>query len=117
MALGSVPLFCFPEGIRLSEEERGFISFSFILTIDVQRIYCSCLIFKELLGKSTCRKLGFSKERPYYSEKALCIISEYSYPDQYCELLQQIYRVGMSKNDVPFCRVVQNLVDELVMAD
>lgn len=67
LALNSVPLFCFPEGIRLSEEERGFISFSFILTVDIQRIYCSCLIFKELLSKSTCRKLGFRKERPYYS--------------------------------------------------
>lgn len=117
MVLANVADFCFPEGIRLSEEERGFISFSFILTADTKRIYCSCLIFKELLGRATCRKLGFRHERPYYSEKALCIVSEYSYPDQYCELLQQIYRVGMSKNDVPFCRVVQNLVDELRMAD
>lgn len=63
------------------------------------------------------RKLGFKKDRPYYCEKALCIVSEYCYPDQYCELLQQIYRIGMSKNDVPFYKVVQNLVDDMEMID
>lgn len=94
------------------------MSFSFLLTLETrQLIYCSCLVFKELLGKNTCRKLGFRKEQPYYSEKAVCIVSEYSYPDQYCELLHQLYRIGMSKNDVPFSKVVQNLVDDFLMVD
>jgi hypothetical protein len=32
MNLAMIPLFCFPEGIHLAKELKGFIHFNFILT-------------------------------------------------------------------------------------
>lgn len=42
-----LPLFCFPEGIHLAKELKGYINFNFILTTETgDRIYCNCLTFK-----------------------------------------------------------------------
>ena len=42
-----LPMFCFPEGIRLSRELKGFITFTFVLTQENgDRVYANCLCFK-----------------------------------------------------------------------
>lgn len=43
-------MFCFPNGIKLVKEIRGFATFNFMFTLEnAERIYITCLIFKENL--------------------------------------------------------------------
>lgn len=45
-----LPMFCFPNGIKLVKEIRGFATFNFMFTLEnAERIYITCLIFKENL--------------------------------------------------------------------
>ena len=56
--LTHLPLFCFPEGIKIVREIRGFATFNFIFTLaDAEQVYISCLIFKENLNEKQREKL------------------------------------------------------------
>lgn len=54
-----LPIFCFPEGIRLSKELKGFITFNFVLTQENgDRVYATCLSFKEEMSTNLTAKLN-----------------------------------------------------------
>ena len=60
----SVSMFCFPEGINISEKEKEPTKFNFILTDEIgERTYGSCLIFWEKLRDNL--RLAFE---PIYNE-------------------------------------------------
>jgi hypothetical protein len=114
VTLSMLPLFCFPEGIRLGKELKGFINFNFILTTELgDRFYCNCLTFKENLEQSLKEELGLPPADPVYYEKAICLISKHRYTDEFADCLRHLYRLSMSKHDVPFHRVVSSFVEGL----
>ena len=109
-----IPLFCFPESIHLARELKGFINFNFVLTTEVgDRFYCNCLTFKEGLSQGRKEELGLPVADQVYYEKALCILSKHRYTDEFEECLRHLYRLSMSKNDVPFHKVVASFVENL----
>ena len=113
-----LPIFCFPHGIHLSKELKGFITFNFALTNENgDRYYATCLSFKEEMTQALKSKLEIDPAEPLYYEKAICIISRFRYTDEFAECLQHLYRLSMSKNDTPFDRVVRNFVDRLVLPE
>lgn len=80
--LSMMPLFCFPEGIRLARELKGFINFNFILTTETgDRFYCNCLTFKESMESSMKEAIGLSAQDSIYYEKTLCLVSKQRYTD------------------------------------
>ena len=60
-------------------------------------------------------QLGLPINDRIYYEKAICLISRYRYTDEFAECLKHLYRLSMSKNDVPFHRVVSSFVDNLMV--
>ena len=91
-------------------------AFSFILTReDGARVYGNCLVFDEdfpdelkdqvmLAINVLIIKIGhieISKENTLYTQKSICIISYYPFFNQFKEVLKQIYRLHLSKNDIP----------------
>ena len=38
---------------------------------------------------------------PLYTQKALCLVSHYAFLNEFKEALKQIYRLHLSKNDIP----------------
>jgi hypothetical protein len=112
--LSLLPMFCFPEGIRLSRELKGFITFTFVLTQENgDRVYANCLCFKEALDESLKIKLNLPPTDRVYYEKAICLLSRQRYTDEFAECLKHLYRLSMSKNDVPFHRVITNFVESM----
>jgi hypothetical protein len=80
--LSLLPMFCFPEGIRLSRELKGFITFTFVLTQENgDRVYANCLCFKEALEESLKIKLNLASSDRVYYEKAICLLSRERYTD------------------------------------
>ena len=84
---------------------RDPISFSFILTQeDGTRIYGTCLNFDESIPVNLIAQLGhieITKEKPLFIQKSIVIISRYPFLYEFKELLKQIYRVHLSKSDIP----------------
>lgn len=73
-------------------------------------------MFSEKVPKEVEQQLGhieITKEKPLFYQKALCFISHYSYISQYKELLKHIYRLHLSKNQIPIERIVCNIVDDI----
>jgi hypothetical protein len=111
-----LPIFCFPEGIRLSKELKGFITFNFILTQENgNRVYANCLCFKELLDQSIRNKISPQSNENIFYEKAVCLLSRHRYTDEFSECLKHLYRLSMSKNDVPFHKVIWSFVNNMVL--
>jgi hypothetical protein len=77
-----IPLFCFPEGVHLAKELKGFISFNFMLTTETgERYHCICLTFKETMSGGMKEELGLAGVDAIYYEKALCLVSKQRYTD------------------------------------
>lgn len=114
--LSLLPLFCFPEGIHLSKELKGFITFNLIFTLETgERIYVTCMSFREYLPEAYRAKLNLRVTEKIYYEKAICVLSRYRYTDEFAECLKHLYRLSMSKNDVPFHKVASNFVDNMAL--
>ena len=80
--LAQLPIFCFPEGIKLSKEIRGFSNFNFIFTLgNGDRVYVNCLLFKENLSEGHRKKLDLKLSDNIFYEKALCLVSRFRYTD------------------------------------
>jgi pentatricopeptide repeat protein len=121
----AIQMFCFPEGVQLVEEQPTASVFSFVLTIVqektsiVNREYVTCLIFYEHISEALRKKLHVkvSETRKVYVPKAICLVSQWPFIDQYREILKEIYRLHLSTYDVPIERVICNLVEEVPVPD
>ena len=60
-------------------------------------------------------ELGLNNQEQIYHEKAICLISRHKYTDEFAECLKHLYRLSMSKNDVPFHQVVASFVEGMRM--
>eukprot|EP00357_Protocruzia_adherens_P011024 CAMPEP_0115038160 /NCGR_PEP_ID=MMETSP0216-20121206/43241_1 /TAXON_ID=223996 /ORGANISM="Protocruzia adherens, Strain Boccale" /LENGTH=803 /DNA_ID=CAMNT_0002418503 /DNA_START=60 /DNA_END=2468 /DNA_ORIENTATION=+ len=113
----AVPMFCFPDGIRLSREQFTPTSFSFVLTEQSgERIYGTCLCFYEQAKSDIIKKLHgveVSDTKKLYTPKSICLVSMWPFVDKFKELLKQIYRIHISSQTLPLERVICNLIDEV----
>jgi len=119
--LMNIQMFCFPDGIKFSREIREPFTFSFILTKESgERVYGTSLIFDEDFPENLVSNFEYgpiNKENPLYAQKAICILSHAPFLGEFKDVLKQIYRIHLSKNEVPIERVICNLVDETPLPD
>ena len=78
-------------------------TFRFILTNELSiRLYCVCVIFTEEVNPDTYTKLSpvyFPKDNKiYYYDKAICVISEFPFFENFKLFLSEIYRLQISTN-------------------
>ena len=108
----SIALFCFPEGIKISEEYSMPKWFSFVLTDQLGvRTYGTILYFKEDLSNekdflNNCLPIYIDKNKLFFSEKGICILSRY--PFYYnCKLfLKELYRIAFgNRTKIPLERI------------
>lgn len=89
----------------LEAEQNTPTFFSFILTNEEgKRLYGSCLIIYEPLQEHLRAKLAstyYIEHASVLAPKALCIISQYPFIDQYKEILKQLYRLHLSQSHLP----------------
>jgi hypothetical protein len=80
------------------------------------REYGACLIIYEALPAELRKKLRpsyYIEKYSIFTPKALCIISKYSFINQYKEILKQLYRLHLSQCTIPIERYVCNFTDEI----
>eukprot|EP00828_Plagiopyla_frontata_P011958 TRINITY_DN16699_c0_g1_i1.p3 TRINITY_DN16699_c0_g1~~TRINITY_DN16699_c0_g1_i1.p3 ORF type:complete len:205 (-),score=16.88 TRINITY_DN16699_c0_g1_i1:567-1181(-) len=116
-------MFCFPNGVLLSEEMIQPQNFSFIQTNgDGDRMYAACLIFSEPISVDLYSIIGLNQSqirhlqkqnKVYYQQKAICLISNYFYIEQFQQILSELYRISLSQSILPIERYVCNIVNEI----
>jgi len=80
------------------------------------REYGACLIIYEPLPTELKKKLRpsyYIEKYSIFTPKALCIISKYSFINQYKEILKQLYRLSLSQCTIPIERYICNFIDEI----
>ena len=103
----SLPKFCFPNGFYFCTDPIKITPkfFTFVLTNEHgSRIYVACLIIYEKSNEQQFKpltKYAYTSYKELYVPKALCLISRYSFINQYKEILKQLYRLSLSKLTIP----------------
>jgi len=52
-----------------------------------------------------------------YVQKAICILSHYSFMKSFKEILKQLYRIHLSTNPMPIERYICNFMEEIPIPD
>jgi len=105
--LTSLPEFSFTTGLRVRTrlDELGPEFFTFVLTNEYgSRIYGACLkIYEETLSTAfqSLEPTVFTSFKETYTPKILCIISKYSFIEQYKEILTELYRYHLVNHNLP----------------
>lgn len=97
-------------------------SFHFILTgAEGQRNYGTVLFFDEQCPRGLKRKLKVAKYDDFHNiwtQKAICIMSRFSFFDSFKQVLNKLYQVHLSQNmHIPIERFVVNIMDEVPLPD
>ena len=122
----SVSMFCFPEGLQISDKYRMPIWFTFVLTDEIgNRTYGSTLVFwEEMSIKLKENFIPFfdeydpktQKRKYYFIQKAICILSKFPFYHNCLEFLKQLYRIQTaSKSLIPLERAICAFVDSLYL--
>ena len=118
----SIALFCFPEGIKISNEYSMPKWFNFILTNQLgERTYAAVLIFKEDLDSDKQAFKQFiplykEKNKSYFIEKGICILAKYPFYYNSKMLLKELYRIAFgSGTKTPLERIICNFIDTLYL--
>lgn len=81
------------------------------------RVYGSVLQFEEECGKPLQRKLRHAKVegyQHYLTQKAICILSRFSFADSFTQVLKFLYQVLNSNNmHIPIERFIVNIMEEV----
>ena len=116
-----ITLFCFPEGIQISEEFSMPKWFNFVLTNQLgERTYGTVLYFKEDLDreKEIIDKIFpyRDKNKPFFIEKGICILSQFPFFYNCKLFLKELYRIAFgSGTKIPLERIICNFVDSLYL--
>jgi pentatricopeptide repeat protein len=124
----AIEMFCFPEGIKLSNMDQLPITFSFILTTieetgdrvpRVPRLYVVCLVFYEHITDTVSEQLNIpqSISKTIFMPKAICLVSHWPFITQLSTILQEIYRLHLSNLEIPLERIICNLMTEIPLPD
>jgi len=122
----SVSMFCFPEGLHISDQYRMPSCFTFVLTDEVgNRTYGSTLVFWEEIDiKLKENFIPFfdeydpktQKRKYYFIQKAICILSKFPFYYNCLSFLKQLYRIQTaSKSLIPLERAICSFVDSLYL--
>ena len=114
----SIALFCFPEGIKISEEFAMPKWFNFVLTDQLgERTYGTILYFKEDLDLKKINIKSFisiDKNKSYFIEKGICILSKFPFYYNSKLFLKELYRIAFGNGTkIPLERIICNFVDSL----
>lgn len=85
-----------------------------------QRIYGTALTFDETLSpelRAQVRAKGHVHVDQVFSQKAICVLSHFSFLESFKEVLKQLYRIHLSHTPVPIERFVVNLLEEIPVPD
>ena len=95
--LHTMPGYCFPEGVALSEQLTPYRVFNFVFTLENgDRLYCTCLSSMEKLDEAVVQKnKNVAIDKKIQAEKAYIIVSKFSYTDQFSECLENLYLYSM----------------------
>ena len=122
----SVSMFCFPEGLHISDQYRMPIWFTFVLTDEIgNRTYGATLVFWEEMDiKLKENFIPFfdeydpktQKRKYYFIQKAICVLSKFPFYKNCCIFLKQLYRIQTaSKSLIPLERAICTFVDSLYL--
>ena len=122
----SVSMFCFPEGLHISDQYRMPIWFTFVLTDEIgNRTYGSTLVFWEEMDiKLKENFIPFfdeydpktQKRKYYFIQKAICVLSKFPFYNNCLMFLKQLYRIQTaSKSLIPLERAICAFVDSLYL--
>ena len=122
----SVSMFCFPEGLHISDQYRMPIWFTFVLTDEIgNRTYGSTLVFWEEMDiKLKENFIPFfdeydpktQKRKYYFIQKAICVLSKFPFYHNCLTFLKQLYRIQTaSKSLIPLERAICAFVDSLYL--
>ena len=118
----SIALFCFPEGIKISEEFSMPKWFNFVLTDQLgERTYGSILYFKEDLDAKKEAINNFipiykEKNKSHFIEKGICLLAKYPFYYNSKLILKELYRIGFGNGTkIPLERIICNIVDSLYL--
>ena len=79
------------------------------------------LFFDEQCPRGLKRKLKQAKFEDYnaiWTQKAICILSRYSFFESFKQVLNKLYQVHLSQNmHIPIERFVLNIMDEVPLPD
>lgn len=119
----NISIFCFPEGLNISEVEIEPKKFDFILTDELgKRTYYSTLIFYEKLTQKIREALTpiykeeteKNKLKEYYIPKALCISANFPFFSSCSLFLKELYKIFTSSGTfIPLERAICGFVDSL----
>lgn len=86
-----------------------------------KRTYGTCLYFDEEPGRSLKRKLkraNVDQFEEVWTQKAICILSSFSFMDSFKLVLNCLYRIHLSQNmHTPLERFILNIMDEVPLPD
>jgi len=122
----SVSMFCFPEGLHISNQYRMPSWFTFVLTDEIgNRTYGSSLVFWEEMAIEL--KENFipffdeydpktQKRKYYFIQKAICLLSKFPFYHNCLLFLKNLYKIQTSsKSLLPLERVICSFVDSLYL--
>ena len=96
-----VSSFCFSNGFQFYNNSVMPKTFRFIMTNETgSRLFCSCIVFSEEVSIKVIKALTpvyLTKNSVYYN-KAICIVSEYPFFENFKEFLIELYRLQVSSN-------------------
>lgn len=52
-----------------------------------------------------------------YTQKAICVLSHFSFMDSFKEVLKQLYRIHLSHTPIPIERYIVNIMEEIPVPD
>lgn len=118
LPLQAVQLFCFPDGLKLTKAPALMQVYSFILTTDKgQRTYCSTLVFSEVASLDFVKLMSLPLDSSIYWQKALTLVSRWSFFEQFETALREIYRRSLIDYGVPIERMICNLLQEVQLPE
>ena len=117
----SIALFCFPDGIKITENFETPKCFNFVLTDELgERTYGAVLIFSQEIN-NTFKEMFIPNYSPdgktFYMQKAICILSNFPFYYNSLLFLKEIYKITEPKSfgNIPIERAIGTFVDLLYL--
>ena len=117
----SIALFCFPDGIKITDKFETPKCFNFVLTDELgERTFGSVIIFSQEIDISlkNCFIPTYAPDdTTFYIQKAICVLSFFPFYYNSLLFLKEIYKITepKSKGTIPIERAICTFVDSLYL--
>ena len=115
----SIALFCFPDGVRITDKFETPKCFNFVLTDELgERTYGSVIVFSQEINFGLRDRFipNYSPDdKTFFVQKAICVLSYYPFYYNSLLFLKEIYNITepQSKGIIPIERAICTFVDSL----